>query len=396
MTRIAWFHPFSGIAGDMALGALLDAGAPLPGVLRTLELLGVEGWTLTTEHVQRGGIRATRAIVTADTDGQTHRPYREVRDLIARSPLPDRVLERSAGVFRKLAEAEAKLHGQQPDDVELHEVGAIDAIVDVVGVCAALELLEVDEVRSGPIAQGTGMTRSQHGPIPVPAPATLALLAGAPTYGLEIAAELTTPTGAALLAGLASGFGPLPSMVVTSVGYGAGTKDLAQRPNVTQVVIGDAATSTSLGGGQPAVLLEANVDDATGEALAHAIARLLDAGAYDAWVTPIVMKKGRPAHTVHALCDETITGSVATVLTRETGSLGVRGSRVERWPHARNEATVEVDGQPIRVKIGSGRVKVEHDDAAAAAWALGLPLREVLSRAEEAGRHLIDEHPPDS
>ena len=390
MTRIAWFHPFSGIAGDMALGALIDAGAPLTDIVKTLTLLDVPGWTLTTERVQRGGIRATRAVVTAEPSPQSHRPYREIRDLIARAPLPDRVLERAGTVFRKLAEAEGGLHGQEPDDVELHEVGALDAIIDVVGVCAALELLDIDEVRSGPVAQGTGMTRSQHGPIPIPAPATLALLAGAPTYGLEIAAELTTPTGAALLAGLVSGFGALPAITVTAVGYGAGTRDLAQRPNVVQIVVGDAATVTSLGGGQPAVLLEANVDDATGEALAHAIARLVDAGAYDAWVTPIVMKKGRPAHTVHALCDETITGSVATVLTRETGSLGVRGSRVERWPHARDEATVEVDGQPIRVKIGAGRIKVEHDDAAAAAWALGLPLREVLSRAEEAGRHLTE------
>jgi uncharacterized protein (DUF111 family) len=208
---------------------------------------------------------------------------------------------------------------------------------------------------------------------------------GAPTTGVDVGVELTTPTGAALLAALATGFGPLPSMSIETTGFGAGSRDIDGRPNVTQVVIGTAAEAT-LGSGQPVVLLEANVDDATGEALAHAVAALLDAGAHDAWVTPIVMKKGRPAHTVSALADTAVAGHVAATLTSETGSLGVRGTTLDRWPSARQDDVVEVEGFPVRVKVSPGRIKVEHDDAARVARRAGMPLREVLSRAEAAGR----------
>jgi uncharacterized protein (DUF111 family) len=210
----------------------------------------------------------------------------------------------------------------------------------------------------------------------------VALLTGAPTYGVAIDLELTTPTGAALLATLAERWGPMPAMTVHTVGYGAGGRDVPDRPNVTQVVVGELAGASPLTSGQPVALLEANVDDVTGEVLAHTIARLLDAGAHDAWVTPIVMKKGRPAHTVQALCDPAGVDRVGRVMLAETGSLGLRAHHLERWPQARSEEVVLVDGEPIRVKLGPGRVKVEHDDAVAAAGRLGLPLREVLRRAE--------------
>ena len=199
--------------------------------------------------------------------------------------------------------------------------------------------------------------------------------------------ELTTPTGAALLAALASGFGPMPPMTIESSGFGAGTRDLDGQPNATQVVIG--APSDAVLGGQPVVVLEVNVDDATGETLAHTITALLEAGAHDAWVTPIVMKKGRPAHTVSALADTALSTQVAEVLARETGSLGVRGATIDRWPSARETDTVEVAGFPVRVKVSPGRVKVEHDDAARVAGRAGLPLREVISLAEEAGRRSL-------
>ncbi len=389
MSRIAWFHCFSGIAGDMALGSLLDAGADEQVVRDHLGKLGVPGWRLEVTKVQRAGVRATRADVIVDATGHQHRRLGDINVIVRGASLPEQVRERALAVFDRLATAEARLHGTTPDQVELHEVGSVDAIVDVVGVCSALYALGIERVYASAIAQGSGTTSGgSHGELPVPAPATMALLTGVPTYGIDLGLELTTPTGAALVSTLAAGFGAMPALTTTAVGYGAGSRDLPRRPNVTQVVIGDATGDDTLGKGLAALLLEVNVDDATGEMLAHTIGLLLDAGAHDAWVTPIVMKKGRPAHTVHVLCDPALAAKVADVLTRETGSLGVRGTRLERWPHARDEAVVDVDGQPIRVKLGAGRVKVEHDDAAAAAWALGLPLREVLSRAEEAGRAL--------
>ncbi len=264
----------------------------------------------------------------------------------------------------------------------------MDAIIDVVGACAALEVLGVDEIRSSTVATGTGMVRAAHGLLPNPAPAVVELLAsvGAPTHGLDVGVELVTPTGAALLAALATGFGPLPSMRIGTTGFGAGTRELDGRPNLLQVVLGSAVAEGVPG--QPVVQLEVNVDDATGETIAHAIAALFEAGAHDAWVTPILMKKGRPAHTVAALADPALAAQVAAVLVAETGSLGVRGATMERWPEARTVEQVQVDGHPIRVKVSPGRVKVEHDDAARVAAQTGLPLREVVSRAEEAGREL--------
>jgi len=215
----------------------------------------------------------------------------------------------------------------------------------------------------------------------------MALLArrGAPSRGVDDRLELATPTGVALMTVLADDFGPLPEMAVEAVGYGAGGADVSGRPNVVQVVIGTSSVQTHLAdGGQPVQLLETNVDDATGEVLAHTIAGALAAGAHDAWATPIVMKKGRPAHTVHALCDPARAADVAAVLVRETGTLGLRGTILTRWPQQRSESTVTVEGHVLRVKLGAGRVKVEHDDAVAAAAALGRPLRDVLQAAESA------------
>jgi uncharacterized protein (DUF111 family) len=220
--------------------------------------------------------------------------------------------------------------------------------------------------------------------LPVPAPAVVELLQGAPTYGVDVSLELTTPTGAALLAANVVGWGPMPAMEVRAVGFGAGSREIDGRPNVVQVVAGDGVANVAPG--QPVVQLEVNVDDVTGETIAHTIAALLDAGAHDAWVTPILMKKGRPAYTVSALCDPALAAQVSNVLTRETGSLGVRGTTGERWPSARSMAEVEVHGYPVRVKVSAGRVKVEHDDAARVAKRTGLPLRDVVSLAEEAAR----------
>ncbi|MEX2627945.1 MAG: nickel pincer cofactor biosynthesis protein LarC [Ilumatobacteraceae bacterium] len=405
---VAWFNCSAGVAGDMLLGALVDAGADGNTVAAALAGLGIDPTALGFERDQRGGIGATRAVVRVEHehghhdhghhdhghDAHPHRPAREVFALLDAAGLPERTHRRATAAYRALAEVEGEIHGIAPDDVELHEVGALDAIIDVVGTCAALESLGVDRVVCAPIAVGAGSVEAAHGTLPNPAPAVVRLLAsrGAPVRGIDTPMELATPTGVALMVTLADRFGAMPEMVVRAVGFGAGTADPPGRPNVVNVVIGSAVPSDRpldatgvIGAGRAARLVEANVDDATPEVLAHTVARLLAVGAHDAWITPIVMKKGRPAHTVHALCDDPALSAVTDTLVSETGTLGLRTATVERWPQRRHDRTVTVDGHAIRVKASDrpGRAKVEHDDAVAAAAALGLPLRDVLRRAEQ-------------
>ena len=394
---IAWFNCQAGVAGDMTMAALVDAGADPDLVASTIGGLGVDGYALMFERVQRCGVGATWAnVVVHDHPGSpspglgeprsanhgAHRPLRGILALLDEADLPERVRKRARSVFVRLGEVEAAIHGVDANEVEFHEVGSLDSIVDVVGVCAALEALGVDEVRCSPIAVGHGSIRSAHGVIPNPAPATAALLAeaGVPTVGLDTTLEVSTPTGVALMATLAAGFGAMPSVSARSIGYGAGTADTPGRANVVQVVVGKAGDDRD-DDGTPVTLLEANVDDVTGEVLAHTVSMLLSAGAHDAWITPIVMKKGRPAHTVSVLCDPAAVASLRTLLVDETGTLGVRMSTLRRWPQRRDEATVDVDDRTIRIKFAAHRVKVEFDDAADAAADLGLPVRVVLDRA---------------
>ena len=384
MTTVAWFHCFSGIAGDMALSALIDAGADLDEVLAIVRRVPVQGWAVEAHPVLRNGLAATHVDVRSQETAIV-RTYSHIRGLLAEARLPPRVLDRSRDVFARLADVEGSLHRRSPAHVHFHEVGAIDAIVDVVGVCAALEVLAVDTVTASAVATGTGMIRSAHGVLPNPPPAVVELLRGAPLHGIDVQVELTTPTGAAILAALCSGFGPLPDMTVTATGFGAGTRTLEHLPNVTQVVLGTTRAGVEAGG-QTVVELAANVDDVTGETLAHALAAVLDAGALDAWVTPVLMKKGRPGHVLSALADDALVAQVVATLMAETGTLGVRGRRVERWVARRSGATVDVGGVPVRVKVSPGRVKAEHDDAARAARLSGLPAREVARQAEEAWR----------
>ena len=379
----AWFHCFAGIAGDMAFGALIDAGADLAEVRRILERIPLAGWEVEAQAVLCNGIAATHLDVRCD-ETSIVRTHAHIQGLLSEARLPPRVLDRSLAVFGALAEVEGRLHRRPPAQVHFHEVGGLDAIVDIVGTCAALEVLGVDEIRASPVATGMGMIRAAHGLLPNPAPAVVELLRGAPTYGLDLALELTTPTGAAILAALGSGFGPMPPMTITATGYGAGSRTLDHLPNCTQVVLGTSTAHSPFGDSQPVVELTANVDDATGETLGHAIVALMDAGALDAWVTPVVMKKGRPGHLVSALADEALSGQVATILMSETGSLGVRGRPVARWLAERAIASVTVEGHAIRVKVSPGRVKAEHDDVARVARLTGLGLRVVARRAEDA------------
>ena len=394
MSTAAWFHCGAGTAGDMTLASLIDAGADSLQVIEILGGLALDDYALMFERTQRAGVGATRAIVGVhqhDDHDSHHRAWRDIKQLLIDSELPERVRERALKVFGVLAEVEAHIHGVAVNDIEFHEVGSVDAIVDIVGTCAALEVLKVDRIFCSNIAVGHGHIKSAHGTLPNPAPAVTALAAlrGVTLVGLDDHRELATPTGVALMVALADSFGAMPPLTVSSVGYGAGTNDIPGRANVVKVVIGETLETTVLSGaGQDVQLLEANVDDVTGEVIAHTIAELLNAGAHDAWATPIVMKKGRPAFTVHALCDLALTEKVSAVLVSETGTLGLRGSVIQRWPQTREEKTVTVHGHNIRIKIGSGRIKIENDDAVLAARELSLPLREVLALAEQAARLL--------
>ena len=390
MTRIAWFHCFAGIAGDMALGSLLDAGADEAEVAALLERLPVGGWELRFEQVLRGGIACTRALVHVDEatdEARRDRSHAEIAAAVRAAALPARVERRALATFAALAGVEGLLHRTDPDDVHFHEVGGHDALVDVVGTASALEVLGVDTVAVSAVALGTGTVRAAHGTLPNPSPAVLRLLEGFPTYGRPVPLELTTPTGAALLRALASPAvaGAMPPMTVRASGYGAGAAELATLPNCTQVVLGDAVGEET-GPGQPVTVLAANLDDATGEQLAVALAALLDAGALDAWVTPVVMKKGRPGHTVHVLCEPARAEALADVVRRTTGSFGVRAVRGERWPESRHEEEVHVEGHPVQMKVGLTRAKAEAEDVARVAAATGLDVHEVASRAEEAWR----------
>ncbi len=382
--RVAWFHCFSGIAGDMALGSLLDAGADLREVLALLRRLPVGGWDLTIEPVLRGGVAATRAIVEAQDDG-VGRTHRDIVALLEAASLPERVTRRALAVFERLAQVEAALHRRPVAEVHFHEVGGHDALVDIVGTVAALEVLDIDEVTVSSVAVGTGMVRAAHGLLPNPAPATVRLLAGFSTYGRDTRIELTTPTGAALLAALATSSGPMPPMAVAASGFGAGAGELEDLPNCTQVVLGTRHVAT-VDGGQPVVTLEVNLDDVTGEQVAHTLSALLDAGAHDAWVSPVVMKKGRPGHVVHALADPALVAPLRQLLVTATGSFGVRATLGERWPRARRLDQVLVEGRPVQMKVGHGRAKAEFADVAAVAAATGLTLREVDLAAQAAWR----------
>jgi len=400
VTTVAWWHCFAGIAGDMALASLVDAGADLGAVVDVLRGLPIEGWHISAEPVLRCGVAATYVNVEAEETGVV-RTYAHIAGVLTEARLPERVRQRALATFTALAEVEGRLHRRSPSQVHFHELGGIDAIVDIVGTCTALELLGIDEIHASPVATGTGMIRSSHGALPNPAPAVTELLRGAPTYGRDLQVELTTPTGAALLSALAVGWGPMPPMRIEVSGFGAGTRDIDGLPNATQVVIGQstlaegAGTEPLVSSGYPSVLLEANLDDATGEVLAHTVSELLAAGAKDAWITPIIMKKGRPAHVVSALCDPALADQIVRVLMAETGTLGVRGQTLSRWLARRRIEEVEVAGFPVRVKFSPGRIKAEYDDVARVARRVGRPIREITWRAEAAARRQEEraEHP---
>ena len=378
----------------MCLGAIVDAGVPLETIQAAIDAVGVEPVQLLRESVTRQGVTATRIDVRTQTSSVI-RTWGNIRSLLEAAPLPEPTRKLALDVFARLARAEAAAHRTEPDQVRFHEVGALDAIADVVGTAAGLHALGVETVTASPIALGYGMSRGEHGLLPVPGPAVLALLeeVDAPVYSGGVAAELCTPTGAALLAATVTEWGPLPALRIEAVGNGAGSRDLDELPNVLRLVVG---TAVETGGdatvghpGEIAIVIEANVDDLDPRIWPSVLSRLLDAGADDAWLTPIVMKKGRPAHTLSVLCSDQAAEEVRRIIFTETSTIGLRERRVGKRALDRAVTTVQVDGVAIRVKTAvlDGRVVnaiPEYDDVAAAAAQLGRPVKAVLAAATAA------------
>ncbi|RZS87504.1 hypothetical protein EV189_2935 [Motilibacter rhizosphaerae] len=376
-----WLDVSVGASGDMLLGALLGAGASLDAVQRAVAALDVEPVRIGVEQVTRAGLVATRAVV--DCPPSAHRrTWPDVQLLLASADLDAAVRGAALRTFALLAEAEAAVHGVPVDDVHFHEVGALDSLADVVGVSAAIHDLAPSSVVATPVGVGSGSVRTAHGALPVPVPAVLQIAAqhGLPVESGPGAGEMCTPTGAALLSAYVTAWGGLPAGVVRGTGAGAGGKEVPGVANVVRAVVLDGTSAGTL------VQLEANVDDLDPRVWPYVLARLLDAGALDAWLVPIVMKKGRPAHTLAVLCAESHADALQRLVFVETTTLGVRRLLVSRTALERDVTEVSVDGQSVRVKRGwlDGEVVTatpEYADAEAAARATGLPLREVLARA---------------
>ena len=370
----------------MTLGALAAAGAPLAKVSRRLEALEVP-FELRSQEVEASGVRALRVTVE-HPEQRAHRTFADVRRLVEEAGLPGRITRRAIATFRLLAEAEGDVHGVTPRDVTFHEVGAVDSILDVVGSCVALELLEAETISCGPLPMGTGTVPSTHGTLPVPAPATLEVLKGSRVRWTEEPAETTTPTGAALMASLTGGAftEAAPPMVLRGIGYGAGRATLEHAPNVLRAVVGELE-----GVAGDVELLEANVDDASGELLGAAVEKLLEAGALDAWLEPITMKKGRGAYKVCTLAESPERERLVRLLMRETGALGVRHLHVGRTVAERRLVEVELPYGRCSVKVGSidGEdfvVSPEYADAVKLARKNGLSLPRVYADARAALR----------
>jgi hypothetical protein len=394
--RVGWWHCLAGASGDMCLGAIVDAGVPVETIQDAIDAVGVEPVRLTRESVTRQGVTATRIDVAAKASSVI-RTWGNIRNLLEEAPLPEPVRKMSLDVFARLARAEATAHRTEPDQVRFHEVGALDAIADVVGTAAGIHALGIETIAASPIALGYGMTRGEHGLLPVPGPAVLALLeeVGAPVYSGGVTAELCTPTGAALLAAMVGEWGELPPVRIEAVGTGAGSRDLDELPNVLRLVVGtmvESATAVTAGAAaELSIVIEANVDDLDPRIWPTVLSQLFEAGADDAWLTPIMMKKGRPAHTLAVLCSDQSAEAIRRVIFTETSTIGLRERRVAKRALERTSTTVQVDGVEIRVKTAllEGRVVnaiPEYDDVAAAAAQLGRPVKAVLAAATSAAQ----------
>jgi len=406
MSRVMYFDCFSGAAGDMILGALLDAGLPFDALQQALGSLGVEH-ELRVSRVVRAGITANHVEVLArDREGRDrprqehahahphgdhgHRSLDEISHLIGHSALSPAGKRRAIDLFHRLGEAEAAIHGVTLDQVHLHEVGALDSIIDIVGAVYAMEWFDIDDVVASSLNVGSGTVKISHGTYPVPAPATLRLLAGVPVHSAGPQTELVTPTGALVVSSYARSYGPLPPMAVESVGYGAGTKDFPGMPNVLRVVIGTrVAAAADAPGTESIVNIECEMDDMNPQFFSSTGDRLFAAGALDVFLTAVQMKKGRPGTLLTVIAPEAARGALCDVLFRETTTLGVRFERMWRETLEREWVTVRVPGGEVRIKV-AGRagevlnVQPEFDDCLRVAQATGRPVKDVHAEALRA------------
>lgn len=381
-----WVDASAGASGDMLLGALVGAGVPVEVLQQAVDALAPEPVTLTVEQVQRNGFAATRCHVEV-ADSVHHRTWRDIRALLGSVELDEHVRASALRVFERLAVAEATVHGSDPMDVSFHEVGALDAIADVVGVCAGFAWLAGDpagDIVVSPVAVGSGSVRGAHGLLPVPPPAVAELLIGVPSYAGPGSAESCTPTGAALLTTLATSWGPQPAMTTERIGVGAGGRDPETHANVLRLLVGSPSTVPAEA--PVPLLIETNIDDLDPRVWPAVIAVLLEAGASDAWLTPILMKKGRPAHTLSVLVGADRAAAVRSTIFRHTSTIGLREQPLGKHALEREMVQVSVDGQVIAVKLAREdgvlvNAQPEYDDVAAAARALRRPVSEVLADA---------------
>ncbi len=389
--RHAWIDASAGIAGDMLLGALVDAGADLGVAQSAVDAVAPDSVRLTAAEVTRAGQRATKITVEVITEDLPHRRWASIRDDLSAASITEPVRTRALATFARLAEAEARAHGIPIDEVHFHEVGALDSIADVVGVAAALDDLGVTTLSAGSVAVGSGRVRAAHGDLPVPVPAVVRLSAGWRVHAGGTG-ELTTPTGMALVSALAERCEDLPPMILTGSGAGAGSKDFPGRPNITRVLLGDpVSTAGPAAETESMTVLEANVDDLDPRLWPGVLDGLLSRGAADAWLVPIVMKKGRPAHVLTALCRSALAPALQAVIMELTSTLGVRQHPVTRTALARGWTPIQVEGRPVQIKIGHDatgirQVNPEFDDVRKVAAETGLSEREVLDRARALAR----------
>jgi pyridinium-3,5-bisthiocarboxylic acid mononucleotide nickel chelatase len=383
--NLAYFDCFSGISGDMTLGALIDAGCDIGHLRKELQALQVPGWELSAEKVWKNGMAATFAKVKTE-DQKKHRSLTDILEILKKSQLTSQVRDRSSAVFQKLGEAEARVHDVPLEKIHFHEVGAVDAIVDIVGACIGFHILGIDKFACSPLNVGGGTAKMAHGVLAIPAPATANLLQGKPTYSNGVERELVTPTGAAIVATLCDRFGPQPAMTVSAIGYGAGTADLEGQPNVLRIMIGDAAEKVFPGYDEEISVIEANLDDMNPQIYGYFLERALAAGALDVYTMPVQMKKNRPGTLLTVLCKPQDANALTSLIFAETTTFGVRVTTAQRRVLPREHVRVSTTFGDVRIKLSrvNGRilhVSPEFEDCRKLAVEKNVPLQQVINEA---------------
>ena len=371
-----WINPAVGISGDMLLGALFDVGASEEFVIDSLSALEFGGWEIGIEKIVKNGILATRVEITCE-DTSHHRSWSHIDSLIARSSLEDEIIDGARKTFKLLGEIEANRHGIDIEEVHFHEVGAIDSIIDIVGVWAALKSLKVNKVVSTKVGVGSGSVETAHGLLPNPAPATMDILKGCEIKGIQTEIETVTPTGAALLVSITNEWGSLPESKVIESGFGAGFYDPVTHPNVLNVILTESNDSNISG----SLVIETTLDDVTPETLGHLVNQLISNGADDAWVIPVTMKKTRPGYELKVLCDISVKEALGDLIAKETGTLGLRTYLVEKTVFPRSHDSVIVRDYEVKIKIGPHGFKPEYEDLATLAENNGMTLKEASKEA---------------